>query len=95
MHRARLELVMRLLCARHEHVVPLLANAQGGAAQARVAGTVLLAEWRLGTRLLSLVANLSDRPAKCPPTRAATPIWGGLPPPRLPAWSVYWSLGDG
>jgi hypothetical protein len=55
---------------------------------------VLTASWRLNGGTLSLVANISDSPARRPNARCGTPIWGGAADP-LPPWSVHWTWEDG
>ena len=85
----------RLLAVRTAEVTPRLAGASFGHAEFQQAN-VLTAQWRLGDgALLALVANLSDQTT----TRGhaafrGRAIWGGQPPERLPAWSVFWAVGD-
>jgi maltooligosyltrehalose trehalohydrolase len=93
-HKERLALVRRLLELRREHVAPRLQNLEHNDAHAEWRNGVILANWRLGDGgRLTLVANLGDEPrshpSEAPPGR---PIWGGAPPPALPAWSVFWSV---
>ena len=92
-HRERLARVTALLKARREHVVPLARQMRGGA-EARIAGGVLSAGWRVGARSLQLLANLSDATRPCPDLRWGTPIWGDAPPTALPPWSVYAAIGS-
>lgn len=91
----RLSLVQRLLKARRQEVVPRLAGASFGDAQARDNG-LLTANWVMGDgSKLDLLANLSsaeiDRPAV---EVRGRPIWGGDATDRLPPWSVFWRLED-
>ena len=91
--RARLLLVRDLLAVRRARVVPLLGSLAFGSARAD--GAVIAASWAhaSGTQL-RLLANLSADAAPCPADREpGQPIWGGEPPPTLPPWSAYWSLG--
>jgi hypothetical protein len=59
-------------------------------------GNILNAQWRLrGGALLALIANLSDQTAMRSHTSfRGRSIWGGQAPERLPAWSVFWAIGD-
>jgi maltooligosyltrehalose trehalohydrolase len=91
--QARLALVRQLLAIRHRFIAPRLHDVRFGGA--RHEGSVLTAEWRFGDgALLSLVANLSEQPARRPATgeRHQT-IWGGMSTDELAPWSVLWSLG--
>jgi maltooligosyltrehalose trehalohydrolase len=93
-HKERLALVRRLLEARREHITPRLERLRHNDARAEWREGLILAHWRLGdgSRLM-LLANLTDQPRSRPPeTGRSRPIWGGAPPPELPAWSVFWSV---
>src|SRR5262249_31055118 len=93
--RDRLALVKRLLDVRRQEIVPRLAGARHGDAQATDDG-LLIAHWPMGdgTRL-RLAANLSAREiALRPEQMAGTAIWG-REGDHLPAWSVCWLLGAG
>jgi maltooligosyltrehalose trehalohydrolase len=88
----RLALVKRLLEVRRQQVVPRLAGARHGDAQAADDG-LLTAHWRMGdgTRL-RLAANLSSHAiALHPQQMAGTAIWG-CESDHLPPWSVCWRL---
>ncbi|MGB6954782.1 MAG: malto-oligosyltrehalose trehalohydrolase [Bradyrhizobium sp.] len=90
--RARLALVRELLAIRRRYIMPRLAGARFGEAQASDEG-MLNANWRMddGARL-SLTANLSDRAIigqSC--ERRGTPIWG-TPEDTMKPWSVCWCL---
>ena len=89
----RLALVQRLLKLRQREIMPRLANATFGAAQAEENG-LLTADWTMGDGAkLSLLANLSAAELKRPTTqRGRSPIWGGEASDRLPPWSVFWNL---
>jgi maltooligosyltrehalose trehalohydrolase len=91
--RKRLALVRELLDLRRREIVPRLPAAKFAAA--RCDGRVLSADWSLADRqTLRLLANLSDRTDRPPRNfQSLRPIWGGAPPPTLPAWSVFWSIG--
>jgi maltooligosyltrehalose trehalohydrolase len=94
-HRDRLNLVTRLLTARHAHLSPRLAGGQQLNAHAEWDNGLLTARWLLGDgSTLILAANLTgdDRPR---PSAALTgrSIWGGDMGARLPPWSVFWLLG--
>jgi maltooligosyltrehalose trehalohydrolase len=91
----RHRLVKALLTVRKEEIVPRLAGARFGRAEIQP-GHILSAHWKLrGQGWLTLIANLSDQSAvrghALAPGRA---IWGGTAPERLPAWSVFWAVGD-
>jgi maltooligosyltrehalose trehalohydrolase len=91
----RLELVKQLLTIRKKEIVPRLAGAAFGEAQASESGLVT-ASWRMGDgNTLRLIANLSrielERPTGAVQGR---PIWGGEPDKALPPWSVFWRIGD-
>jgi malto-oligosyltrehalose trehalohydrolase len=93
----RLALVWDLLSVRRQQIVPRLAGAAFGKAQASDTG-LLTATWRMGDgAMLALRANLSDRQIDLGPTdtttkTTGTSIWGsGDSEPILP-WSVFWRL---
>ena len=96
--RERLALVQRLLKTRQREIMPRLAGAVFGEAQASDNGLVR-ARWTMGDGLaLHLLANLSshDLSHAATPRNAqapGSPIWGGQPGEQLPAWSVFWRLG--
>jgi maltooligosyltrehalose trehalohydrolase len=88
----RLALVRDLLAARGTHIVPRLAGARFGAAQAADNG-LLTANWRMGDGAkLKLLANLSASDIVHPHETQGVPIWGGEANGRLPPWSVFWRL---
>jgi maltooligosyltrehalose trehalohydrolase len=91
--RQRLAMVRELLAVRRREIIPRLAGAAFGEAQAADNGLVT-ASWRLGdgTRL-QLRANLSaseitDKPRET----SAIPIWGGEGGTVMKPWSVFWRL---
>ena len=94
-HKERHALVRLLLTLRRQHVAPRLADLRRNQAQAEWRGGVLSAHWHLGDgSRLALVANLTAHPRRRPTDAAhGEPIWGGAPPPDLPPWSVFWSIG--
>jgi maltooligosyltrehalose trehalohydrolase len=88
----RLALVRDLLAARGTHIVPRLAGARFGAAQAADNG-LLTANWRMGDGAkLKLLANLSASEIVHPHETQGFAIWGGGANDRLPPWSVFWRL---
>jgi maltooligosyltrehalose trehalohydrolase len=91
----RLALVRQLLAIRRQQIVPRLAGAVFGDAQAADDG-LLTAHWRMndGTTL-QLTANLSDRAiAHRKDKTTGTAIWGGEAGDPIPPWSVFWHLGE-
>jgi 1,4-alpha-glucan branching enzyme/maltooligosyltrehalose trehalohydrolase len=89
---ARLKLVRELLAIRRREIVPLLAQARFG--ETRVSsGPLLVQTWRLGGRLLTLTANLSDQPVvRTAVTDHGRAIWGGVPMARVEPWAVHWGI---
>jgi maltooligosyltrehalose trehalohydrolase len=86
--------VQELLEIRRREIVPRLAGAAFGEAQATDDG-LLTASWRMadGTTL-SLLANLSDREITQPKGAATgTLIWGSELNGRIPPWSVFSRIG--
>jgi malto-oligosyltrehalose trehalohydrolase len=92
--RKRLKLVQELLGIRHREIVPRLAGARFGTADANELGLVI-AHWPMGEgKTLSLTANLSDREASRPTGEIkGTLIWGTEPDRTIPPWSVFWRIG--
>jgi len=91
---ARLALVRQLLAIRHREIVPRLADAAFGEAQAAGNG-LLTATWRMADgATLALLANLSDRAVPHGGRQfTGTQLWGGKTGDLLPPWSVAWHLG--
>jgi maltooligosyltrehalose trehalohydrolase len=91
--RQRLALVRDLLAIRRREIIPRLAGAAFGDAQAADNGG-LTARWRMGDgATLQLVANLSAREIVHPRSETrGTPIWGGESGSLLPPWLVFWRL---
>jgi malto-oligosyltrehalose trehalohydrolase len=89
----RLALVRTLLGIRRREIVPRLAGATFGEAQAGESG-LLTASWRMGDgATLRLLANLSaSEIAGEPSAMPGTPLWGGEASRPVPAWSVFWRL---
>jgi maltooligosyltrehalose trehalohydrolase len=89
----RLVLVRKLLAVRRSEIVPRLAGASFGHADASEDG-VLTAVWRLtGEAMLGLTANLSDQPLKrTADENEGKPIWGGVTGSVMKPWSVFWRL---
>jgi malto-oligosyltrehalose trehalohydrolase len=92
--RERLALVQKLLSVRQREIVPQLAGAAFGGAQAAENG-LLTANWRMGDGArLSLIANLSDRDIPYAADKmAGTAIWGGELTGSVPPWAVFWRIG--
>jgi maltooligosyltrehalose trehalohydrolase len=92
--RKRLALVRELLAIRQREIVPRLAGAAFGHAQAADNG-LLTAHWRMGDdATLQLTANLSEsRIASAPGKTTGTPIWGNDTGETIPSLSVVWHLG--
>ena len=90
----RLSLVQDLLAIRRREIVPRLAGATFGDADAADNG-LLTANWRLGDgAALRLTANLSAGEISHKQTEpAATPIWGGESNGLISPWSVFWHIG--
>jgi maltooligosyltrehalose trehalohydrolase len=91
--RKRLALVKRLLAIRTDEIVPRLAGASFGDAQAN--NGLLTAHWRMGDgKRLSLSANLSDCEIVTAQNETrGTLIWGDALNASMPAWSVRWHIG--
>jgi malto-oligosyltrehalose trehalohydrolase len=92
--RARLALVRQVLTIRKREIVPRLAGAAFGSAEATSNG-LLTAHWRMGDgAVLRLTANLSghDIPVAADHIKG-TPIWGGELKGNVPPWSVSWRIG--
>jgi maltooligosyltrehalose trehalohydrolase len=89
----RLTLVRRLLAVRRQEIVPRLAGAAFGEAQATENG-LLTASWRMGDGArLCLIANLSAAEIANPASDVAgRPIWGAEPTKMIPSWSVFWRV---
>ncbi|SHG11011.1 malto-oligosyltrehalose trehalohydrolase [Bradyrhizobium erythrophlei] len=91
--KERLALVRKLLTIRRREIVPRLAGAAFGEAQAGDSG-LLTAHWRMGDgTTLQLTANLSDAEIASPVDKPGTQIWGGGTGRTMPPWSVRWHLG--
>ena len=90
-HRARLDLVQRLLATRQAFVIYRLPHFRPGHGRVEFTDGLLRVSWffRNGEGL-SILANLSGSFQKRPQTfKESEPIWGVAPPPNLPPWSVY------
>jgi len=89
--KKRLALVQQLLAIRRREIVPRLAGAAFGNADAADNG-LLTASWRMGDgAALRLTANLSNREIVHKRSEATgTPIWGGETSDRIAPWSVVW-----
>jgi len=90
-HAARLAWVRSLLGTRSKFIMPRLPEIEPGPGRVSIDDGVLSARWNFrSSETLVLLANLSgnDRNAQ-PSWENATPIWGGMPPPALPPWSVH------
>jgi maltooligosyltrehalose trehalohydrolase len=91
--KKRLALVRDLLAVRRREIVPRLADAAFGDAQAAESG-LLTAHWRMANgATLQLAANLSNSAiAHQRHETTGRPIWGGERGDLLPPWSVFWRL---
>jgi maltooligosyltrehalose trehalohydrolase len=89
----RLEFVQQLLAIRRREIIPRLAGAAFGDADAADNG-LLTASWRMSDgALLRLEANLSNSGIARPQNKpASAPIWGGEAGELMPPWSVFWCL---
>jgi maltooligosyltrehalose trehalohydrolase len=89
----RLALVRKLLAVRRSEIVPRLAGASFGHANASDDG-MLTAVWRLNdAATLTLTANLSDKPIRATADESrGTPIWGDASGAVMKPWSVLWRL---
>ncbi|MGB2941759.1 MAG: malto-oligosyltrehalose trehalohydrolase [Candidatus Macondimonas sp.] len=91
-----LALHRQLLALRARHIAPLLALDGPPSAEAQVSGSLLRACWRWpGAVTLTLVANLSDKPAAFPAMTIDEPVIYhsaavDAASDRLPPWSVVW-----
>jgi maltooligosyltrehalose trehalohydrolase len=92
--KQRLALVRTLLAIRRREIVPRLAGASFGDADAADNG-FLTAHWRMGDgATLQLVANLSNSEiARKASAASGTPIWGDEARDLMPPWSVFWRIG--
>jgi len=92
--KKRLALVQELLAIRRREIVPRLAGAGFGQAQAADNG-LLTASWRMGDgATLQLKANLSKYElAHQHDNTTGTQIWGSETGRVMPPWSVFWYLG--
>ena len=86
--------MQNLLAIRRRQIIPRLAGAAFGMADATDDG-LLTAQWKMadGTTL-SLLANLSDRDVLRPADESkGTLIWGTELKERIPPWSVFSRIG--
>jgi maltooligosyltrehalose trehalohydrolase len=92
--RKRLTMVRELLRIRRQEIVPRLAGAAFGKAEAAGNG-LLTAEWRMGDgTALRLAANLSDQTiSHASAETRGTLIWGSELGDSVPAWTVLWRIG--
>ena len=90
----RLALVRDLLAIRRREIIPRLAGAAFGEADATDNG-LLTSSWRMGDgTTLSLLANLSDREIIRPNGASkGTLIWGSELNGSIPPWSVFSRIG--
>jgi maltooligosyltrehalose trehalohydrolase len=91
-HARRLALTRSLLDVRRRAIVPLLAAI--GDSEASFDDGVLSGRWQAGSKVLKLLANLTDLTLRRAEMNWGTPIWGGEPARELPPWSVYAAIGD-
>ena len=92
--KTRLTLVRELLALRNQHIVPRLAGARFGQAEASDDG-LLTAFWTMGDgSRLHLTANLSDKEIAAAQPASGTTIWGNTTTGVGTPWSVVWRIGD-
>jgi maltooligosyltrehalose trehalohydrolase len=91
-HARRLELTCALLDVRRRAIVPLLAAIRES--EVSFDDGVLSGRWQAGSKVLKLLANLTDVALRRAEMNWGEPIWGGEPPSKLPPWSVYAAIGD-
>jgi maltooligosyltrehalose trehalohydrolase len=93
--KKRLGLVRQLLAIRRREIIPRLAGAAFGEADAADNG-MLTASWRMGDgAILQLEANLSNSPiAREPGEIVGAAIWGGEVGDVIPPWSVFWRIAE-
>lgn len=92
--KKRLTLVRELLALRKQHIVPRLAGARFGKAEASDGGW-LTAFWTMGDgSKLHLTANLSDKEIAATQSASGTTIWGNTTTGVGTPWSVVWRIGD-
>ncbi|MGM4893075.1 malto-oligosyltrehalose trehalohydrolase [Tardiphaga sp. 839_C3_N1_4] len=92
--KRRLTLVRELLALRKQHIVPRLAGARFGKAEADDNG-LLTAFWKMGDgSRLHLAANLSGTAVTATPPTGGTTIWGNTSTGVGTPWSVIWRIGD-
>jgi maltooligosyltrehalose trehalohydrolase len=90
--RKRLTMVRELLQVRRREIVPRLAGAAFGQADAADNG-LLTALWRMGDgTTLRLAANLSEKAVSHGEARG-TLVWGNELGDSVPPWSVHWRIG--
>jgi maltooligosyltrehalose trehalohydrolase len=90
--RDRLALVQRLLAIRRQEIVPRLAGAAFGEANAEQNG-LLNASWRMGDgSTLRLLANLSATKIAATDKATGRRIWGEETATILAPWSVSWQI---
>lgn len=93
--KQRFDLVKSLLAVRKRDIAPLLSRARFGRSELSDDIRILSSEWTAGPQKLRLLTNLSDETIRnARPEMAGRPIWGGPPPDQLPAWSVFWMIGE-
>ncbi len=92
--KKRLALVQALVGVRRREIIPRLAGARFGNANAADNG-LLTAHWRMGDgTTLQLVANLSDRElAHASHQVDGSQLWGGEVGETMQPWAVFWRLG--
>jgi maltooligosyltrehalose trehalohydrolase len=92
--KKRLALAQELLAIRRREIVPRLAGAAFGDAQAADNG-LLTANWRMGDgATLRLLANLSNSGiAHRGSETGGTRIWGGEAGEVIPPWGAFWFIG--
>lgn len=94
-HRARHDLVRRLLEVRRTQIAPRLPGRSSAPIPAQDHGNGSISvSWQLGDGShLHLLANLGEQPVPLPQQRpAGMPIWGVQSGHELEPWSVFWQI---
>jgi malto-oligosyltrehalose trehalohydrolase len=93
-HAAWLDWYRAILRVRRERIVPILAGILGNAGGYEVIGEeAVIVRWRVGPdALLTLAANLSDKPQTGFPAPSGSALWQEGGPDPGAAWSVCWWL---
>jgi malto-oligosyltrehalose trehalohydrolase len=87
-------LYQRLLALRHHEIIPRLQGPRGFAARYDYDGAVLTVRWLLPDgSALSLLANLSSKPARRVWPLTGRLIWGAADGEEWMPWAICWAVG--